>query len=317
MPLMLLFPLLAIPLVGMALALSQFCMVRAVLGVRSRELSPACCVLAISLAIALTLQLLALLHGGETMPAYSPQLPVLLGGLLFGVAARANGGCYIGTANELCRGHGRRLYTVAGWVLGFALLQRPPLPSHGQRPLEVALVLLGLSVGLLVLLGRARRLRQSFVPNPAIAGLRGARAWGLMLASGIVMGLLHHSALPWHPSSLARELGHALVGRSLTPATAAGPLLLLGMTVVHSWRGQLQPRRPRLDDLPLLRWGTLMGLGTVWGMGANDGYLFRSLPLGSLHAAAGLAAMAVGILLPLPWLSGSGQGAVAAAPQRP
>ena len=42
-----------------------------------------------------------------------------------------------------------------------------------------------------------------------------------------------------------------------------------------------------------------MGLGAVWGMGANDGYLFRSLPVGPLHAAVVLAAMSAGILLPL------------------
>ena len=296
-----LFPVLAIPLVGMALPLSQFCMVRAVLGIREGQLSPARCVLAISLAIALCLQLLAVWQGGETMPSFSPRPAVLLGGLLFGIAARANGGCLIGTVNELCRGQGRRLCTVGGWVLGFALLQRPSLPSHGQRDWEVALVVLGLSVLLLVLGLKARALRQVFAPNATLPELRGRRAWSLMLASGILMGLLHHSGLPWHPSSLARELGHALTGMHLAPAVAAGPLLLLGMALMHRWRGGLQPQRARLTDLPLLGWGLLMGLGTVWGMGANDGYLFRSQPLGSLHAAAGLAAMTGGILMPLRW----------------
>lgn len=32
-------------------------------------------------------------------------------------------------------------------------------------------------------------------------------------------------------------------------------------------------------------------------MGANDRYLFRYLPLGSMHAALGLTAMAIAILL--------------------
>jgi hypothetical protein len=41
-----------------------------------------------------------------------------------------------------------------------------------------------------------------------------------------------------------------------------------------------------------------MAMGSVCGMGANDSYLFRYLPLGSMHAALGLTAMAVGILLP-------------------
>lgn len=293
--------LIAIPLVGAALALSQFCMVRAVLGVQAGELSAARCVLAISLAIAFTLQLLAVARGGERLPAFDPQLPVLLGGLLFGIAARANGGCFVGTTNELCRGQGRRLWTMAGWVLGFALLQWPPLPHHGERPLELLLVLLGLAALLLLLQRQARSRQQIFTPNAALPGLRGGRAWALMLACGILMGLLHHSALVWDPSALARALGRALVGEPLPAAAAAALLLPLGMTLIHLWRGQIQMQAPRLADLPLLLWGTLMGLGAVWGMGANDTYLFRSLPLGSFHAAVGLAAMSAGILLPLRW----------------
>ena len=44
-------------------------MVRSVLSVRAGDLSPARCVLAISLAIALSLQLLAVLDGAETRPS--------------------------------------------------------------------------------------------------------------------------------------------------------------------------------------------------------------------------------------------------------
>jgi uncharacterized membrane protein YedE/YeeE len=303
MPILLLLSVLAIVPAGMALALSQFCMVRAVLGVRAGDLSPARCVVAISLAIALSLQLQSLVRGFEPMPTHSPQLTVLLGGLLFGIAARANGGCFVGSTNELCRGHWRRLLTVAGWVLGFALWRRAPLPHHPQRPLELILVLIGLIVLMLALERGARCRRQPFVPNPSISELRGTRAWVLMLGCGILMGLLHHSGLPWDPSALARALGQAVTGEPLPAATAASLVLLLGMALVHCWRGAIQPQAIRWADGPLLLWGTLMGLGTVWGMGANDSYLFRSLPLGSLHAAAGLAAMSAGILLPLRWPS--------------
>ncbi|MEB3165871.1 MAG: YeeE/YedE thiosulfate transporter family protein [Cyanobacteriota bacterium] len=293
---------LAIVLVGMALALSQFCMVRAVLGVRDGEVSAARCVLAISLAIAVCLQLLAAISDGETMPTYTPEpLQVLLGGGLFGIAARANGGCYIGTINDLCRGQWRRLFSVTGWVIGFALLQRPPLPAHNQNGLELGLVLSGLALLLTALNHWARTREQGFQPNPAIGWLQGRRAWALMLSSGILMGLLHHTDLPWHPSSLARALGRFLAGTPLPPATACALLIPLGMVLVHRWLGVQQTRAPAWGDLSLLVWGTLMGLATVWGMGANDGYLFRSLPLGSLHAASGLAAMTAGILLPLRW----------------
>ena len=289
----------AIVLVGMALALSQFCMVRSVLSTRTGDLSPARCVLAISLAIALSLQLLAVVGGGETRPSYTPSIAVVLGGLVFGIAAQANGSCFIGTLNELCRGHWRRLYTVAGWILGFALLKVPPLPSHVQRPGEVVVVVLALAGLLLLLSLLAMRRRQEFRPNPALHGLRGGRAWGVMLITGVLTGLLHHSDWPWDPSRLATYLGRALHGEGVPVSAACALLLPLGMVIVHRWRGLVQPKRVVRADLPLLLWGTLMGLGTVWGMGANDGYLFRSLPVGSLHAAVGLTAMSAGILLPL------------------
>ena len=291
----------ALVLVGMALALSQFCMVRAVLGVAGGAFAPARCVLAISLAIALMLQLLGWWRGGEAMPIYAPAAPVVLGGLLFGIAARANGGCYVGSLNELCRGHWRRLYTVAGWVLGFALLRQPALPAHGQRPWEVALVIASLTALLLHLGWRARRRQQPFCPNPALSTLRGGRAWGLMLTSGALMGLLHHSAWPWDPSTLARELGRALRGEAPPAAGACALLVPLGMWIVHRRLGLVERQSAELADLKLLFWGMVMSLGTVWGMGANDSYLFRYLPLGSLHAAAGLTAMSIGILLPLEW----------------
>lgn len=155
-------------------------------------------------------------------------------------------------------------------------------------------------VGLLVLLSLlAWRRRQEFCPNPALSRLRGSHAWILMLVSGVLVGLLHHSDWPWAPSRLASHLGRALHGAPVPASAACALLLPLGMLIVQRWRGLVQPTRLKTADLQLLLWGTLMGLGAVWGMGANDGYLFRSLPVESLHAAVDLAAMSAGILLPL------------------
>jgi len=199
--------LLAIPVVGMGLALSQFCLVRSVLSLRQGDGSPARCLVGLSLAVALTLLLLARWHGGESMTLYSPQPSVVLGGLVFGMAARANGGCFVGTINGLCKGEGGRLFTVAGWVLGYGLVHLSSLPAHRQSPLEVVLVLAALAALLLVLNRIAKRQQQSFRPNPAAPGLQGNLAWVLMLSTGTLVGLLHHSGLPWDPSSLAKGLG--------------------------------------------------------------------------------------------------------------
>jgi len=271
--------------------------VRSVLSLRQGDCSPARCVVGLSFGIALTLLLLARWHGGESMPLYSPHVSVVLGGLVFGLAARANGGCFVGTINGLCKGEGRRLFTVAGWVLGYGLLRLPSLPAHRQSPMEVALALLGLGAFLLVLNRMAHHQQQRFCPNPAAPGLQGNRAWALMLITGILVGLLHHSGLPWSPSNLARALGAALRGAPLEGITAVALFVPLGMVLVHGLRRDWNPVAITAKDALLLPWGMLMALGSVWGMGANDTYLFRYLPLGSLHAAVGLAAMVVGIAI--------------------
>ena len=291
----------AVLVVGMALALTKFCFVVTVLGARSGNLSPARCVVGLSLLIALSFLVLAQWHGGETMPIYNPRLAVVLGGLVFGLAARANGGCFVGTINGLCQGESRRLLTITGWILGYALLRGSPIPGHHQTPLEVGLVIGGLGVLLLALNRRARHQHQPFMPNPSEPGLKGTVAWALMLTTGILVGLLHHSGLPWAPSNLAKALGESLRGSPLIAVSAYALLIPLGMALVHGLRRDFAPVAIKAKDFKLLPLGMLMAVGSVWGMGANDSYLFRYLPLGSMHAALGLTAMAVGILVP-DWL---------------
>ena len=128
----------------------------------------------------------------------------------------------MGTINGLCQGEARRLFTVVGWVMGYALLRLPSLPAHRQSPLEVVLVLAALAALLLVLNRIAKRQQQSFRPNPAAPGLQGNLAWVLMLSTGTLVGLLHHSGLPWDPSSLAKGLGASLRGAPLRAITAYG-----------------------------------------------------------------------------------------------
>ena len=292
----------AILVVGMALALSQFCFVRTVLGARSGNLSPARCVVGLSLLIAVSLLVLAHWRGGETMPIYNPQLAVVFGGLVFGLAARANGGCFVGTLNGLCKGESRRLLTIIGWILGYALLRGSAIPGHRQTPLEVGLVVGGLGILVLVLNRRASHQHQPFMPNPSEPGLQGTVAWALMLATGILVGLLHHSGLPWDPSSLAKALGASLRGSPLRAVSAYALAIPLGMALLHGLRRDFSPVPIKAMDFKLLPLGMLMAMGSVWGMGANDSYLFRYLPLGSMHAALGLTAMAIGILMP-DWIS--------------
>jgi hypothetical protein len=135
------------------------------------------------------------------------------------------------------------------------------------------------------------------MPNPSEPGLQGTVAWALMLTTGILVGLLHHSNLPWDPSNLAKALGESLRGSPLTAVSAYALPIPLGMALVHGLRRDISPVPIKAKDFKLLPLGMLMAMGSVWGMGANDSYLFRYLPLGSMHATQGLTAMALGILL--------------------
>ena len=189
--------------------------------------------------------------------------------------------------------------------MGYALLRVPPIPSHPQSAGEVALILSGLGGLLWWLTRQARRRGQGFVPNPAEPHLKGSLAWALMLTTGMLVGLLHHSGLPWDPSSLAKALGHSLRGTPLPPAIAGALAIPLGMALVHGLRRDWHPQTIQLKDGLLVPLGMLMAIGSVWGMGANDSYLFLYVPLGSLHAAFGLSAMAAGILL-ADWLGNGG-----------
>ena len=230
---------------------------------RSGNLSPARCVVGLSLFIALTLLVVAHWHGGETMPIYNPRLAVVFGGLVFGLAARANGGCFVGTINGLCQGESRRLLTITGWILGYALLRGSPIPGHRQTPLEVGLVVGGLGVLLLVLNSRARHQHQAFMPNPSEPGLKGTVAWALMLTAGILVGLLLHSGLPWDPSNLAKALGASLRGSTLTAISAYALPIPLGMALVHGVRRDFFPLPIKAKDFKLLPLGMLMAMGSV------------------------------------------------------
>ena len=101
------------------------------------------------------------------------------------------------------------------------------------------------------------------MPNPSEPGLKGTVAWALMLPTGILVGLLHHSGLPWDPSNLAKALGESLRGSPLTAVSAYALPIPLGMALVHGLRRDFSRVPIKAKDFKLLPLGMLMAMGSV------------------------------------------------------
>ncbi|MCP9809417.1 hypothetical protein KBY58_08220 [Cyanobium sp. HWJ4-Hawea] len=295
--------LLLIALAGAGFCLTSFCMVKVVLQTRQGLSSPLRCLVGVMLTSCIVWALKTDLNLAADPGLFPATGRVGLGGFLFGLAAYANGGCFIGSMNQLAQGQGGRIWTLGGWVLGYLLLA----PLHGlmasPAAMGVGLVAGVLAAALLTLEIQALRRATPFTPNDAIPGLTGSRAWALMLGMGVVMALLIVSVLPWQPSDLAKHLAESLAGQDRRVALVAGLSFPLGMLAINLWRRKFQAQAPRNRHVGWLGWGLVMVVGAELALGGNDSQLFRFIPMGSPHALLGVPAMAAGILV-ADWISG-------------
>ena len=129
---------------GLLLSRIRFCMVGSVRMALRGEWADTQATLIICSMITGVL-LLAGLTEHRPLEQYGAPLRVLIGGLLFGVTAAWNHGCFVGTSIQLMAGDLRGLISVAGWILGFRLLGSPmvlpALPSSQGRALITLAVL--------------------------------------------------------------------------------------------------------------------------------------------------------------------------------
>lgn len=287
----------AVILLGYALATSQFCMVRAVLSLKNGFLSPIRCLLGISFSIGYFVALTNFLIGNRDYYFIAPSPKIVLSGILFGLAARFNGGCYIGTMNYLGRGHLRRIYTVLGCIIGFILVDSSSSETIEYSDKQILLTLLSMGVLLLLAEMWALKTRQEFIPNVDLPELKGIWASALMLSIGLIIGLLIYLKLPYQPSAMAHNVGRWLKGLDFSVLSLSALMMPLGMMLFHKGRNNFAILPLTREDIKLILWGVVMALSTIWGAGGNDGYLFESLPKGSLHAIVGLLGMSVGIVI--------------------
>jgi hypothetical protein len=283
--------------VGLLLRRIHFCMVAAVAKAINGVWDTARAIALISIGISAVL--LALEAAGSVPRQLAPAGPVVAGGVLFGVAAAWNRGCFVGTSIQLAGGDLRALLTMGGWVLGYALAGSPmalaALPGQPQRT-AVALVVLGL---LLALTHLSVRPAGSQPGSPAGEGV----AWRASIACGALLALIDNDLWRWDPSSLARALAQPLaLVESLQrrdPLPLLGVVLLAGMAAEVLLQRSYRIRLPGLADLVRLLYGMAMACGALLAMGGNDSQLLRFLPGGSPHAWVAVPAMVAGILIGL------------------
>lgn len=238
--------------------------------------------------------LLAGLAEHRPLERYDAPLRVLAGGLLFGVTAAWNKGCFVGTSIQLMAGDLRGLISVTGWILGFRLLGSPMalpvLPSSDGRALITLAVLV---LPLLLLLWR-NRLRPSTGPDQQQVD------WRSSILCGVMLGVLDNDLWKWDPSAVARALSQPM---ALVQAWQQGQghvvfglMLLVGMfadaLIQRRWRWVA----PGWRDLPRLGYGMAMAMGAVLAMGGNDCQLLRYLPNGSPQGWLAVPAMVGGII---------------------
>lgn len=226
---------------------------------------------------------------------------VLAGGIAFGLGARMNDACALGTLAHLTGGDLDYSFTVLGMVAGATLIAGvagiptpdPNLsPMATPTPLSTLVALAFAATAVLTLQRRARRwLRE--LRRPGIAHFGPFRA---MLVIGVCGGLLYALAGGWTYMSVltgeAIHLAHPTAPAIALPALMAAVLLVAGGFAAAVRTGTFRLRAPTLrQGARCLAGGLLMGGAAATIPGGNGALLVHGIPSLAPHAIAAYAAM--------------------------
>ncbi len=228
----------------------------------------------------------------------------VLGGLIFGLGAGANGACSFSTLTRMAEGHVVMVFTLMGWPLGMAGLHQ--LLPHLHRAPDPAVSLSG---WLLLVLGPWMAWEAARIVSRLYAegwGQLRAAHWPLSLSVAVValanFGLLA-SGGSW---SFTSTLICAVSAAPLTNCAHATFLWSVSLAALVGMLGSALARRSfrlrRIRPAAVLRHGisgVAMGVGAALLPGGNDGLILFGLPALSPHALPGWIAMIVGIALSL------------------
>ena len=288
---------LAAAAIGYLARSAGLCMVRAVVAALERQ--P---LMLLALLVAGFWVHLAAFAGGDDslhLIAYPPHWRFVVGGLLFGIGAAANGGCAVGTISRGFAGDLGMIATASGWLIGAAVVagsfSAAPLAAQPVDIPPAAAMLAGSALIALAALVRWR--------YPAAWSL-----WRAVCAVGLLSLVLFVFEPNWDPSACIMRAANWLAGAAAPPSllqVAVFASLGAGVLACALGKGQFKiiVPSPAAAAVHLVA-GILMGVGLALALGGNDTQLLLRLPTLSASALLAVAGMGIGIWL---WLLVKGQ----------
>jgi uncharacterized protein len=223
-------------------------------------------------------------------------LGLIAGGVLLGLGAMINGGCYLGSVLYLGTGNLNFLFTLLGLGLGLrAAAAWSPLPFAATPMLRMAmgyLWLLGLGLFALIIVVLIRRRR--------------CRGQWLALCAGLVAGLVYARHPAWSYGSALEAFARGRTALTHWRTHVSALALFAGAIGAALLAGRFDLQRPRLwRALRCLVGGAIMGCGAALIPGGNDSLLLWAIPgltiYGVLAFGLMLAVMTIGFALAARW----------------
>ena len=220
----------------------------------------------------------------------------IVGGLLLGIGAMINGGCYLGSVQYLGTGNLNFLFTLVGIGLGLrGATLLAPLPIAATPGLRMAtgyLWLAGLSAFSLIIV--------------TLVIWRRVKGQWLALLAGLLAGLVYARRPGWSYGTALEALAQGHFGLAHGPANLSALTLFAGAICGATLAGRFYLQRPMLGRaLRCLAGGATMGCGAALVPGGNDNLLLWAIPGLTLYGALAyglmLGAIGLGFALAARW----------------
>jgi uncharacterized protein len=223
---------------------------------------------------------------------------IVAGGLLLGIGALINGGCYLGSVLYFGTGNMNFLFTLLGIGLGLrsAPLLAPLAKSAGPglRMSVGAQWLWGVSAFAVIIVVLVRGKRH-----------RGTGLW-LALLAGLLAGLVYARQPGWSYGTALETLFHGRWDLAQWRTSLSALTLFAGAIGEAALAGRFFMQPPNLQRaLRCLAGGAVMGLGAALVPGGNDNLLLWAIPgltrYGLLAYALMLGVIVMAFMLPARW----------------
>lgn len=215
----------------------------------------------------------------------------LVGGLLFGLGAAANGGCTVSTVSRFSRGDFAMLFTMMGWLAGWILWESSGIEFHPQTLGPPHPLLAWTPVFALLVITIIFYLKLSTHWS----------LWNGVMFVGVISGALFCIQPEWPPSNFLRDLSLGLLRHSTAGLPSIERILIMAVMLLGMAIGALYYKR--FAWIPVnfptamkhLFAGVLMGIGASLSLGGNDVQILLAVPAIFPGGLTALISMVAGV----------------------